>query len=251
MATSTTFKGQVKPMGKSGHFYESRRHELQAKGFLTGHLAQSPLAPPYTKWGVTNLEDQAVDQTPVTSTGLEDTQAEALEQKELDRSQNVSFGEKLKKMEQKFAENLRKEKALKAKLRQEKLYEELDKKMPEEEEPAEDDEDSEDEDYEEAEDYDSDEMPAKFAHFIANLDGDYTSEDMKGLSDKEVELLALKFKTQNKESLFGEPDNPFIDELKNRMKAKAELSREKAQIRAELKKKPVEEKGFLQELFFD
>ena len=37
---STTFKGQAKPYGKSGHFNESRRHSLQAKGVRTGNLSK-------------------------------------------------------------------------------------------------------------------------------------------------------------------------------------------------------------------
>jgi hypothetical protein len=37
---STTFKGQPKPYGKSGHFDEPRRHSLQAKGIKTGNLAK-------------------------------------------------------------------------------------------------------------------------------------------------------------------------------------------------------------------
>lgn len=36
----TTFKGQPKPFGKSGHFNESRRHSLQARGIKTGNLAK-------------------------------------------------------------------------------------------------------------------------------------------------------------------------------------------------------------------
>ncbi len=42
---STTFKGQAKPFGKSGHFNEPRRHALQAKGFKTGHPADAIPAP--------------------------------------------------------------------------------------------------------------------------------------------------------------------------------------------------------------
>jgi len=45
MAKSTTFKGQSKPMGKSGHFHEPRRHSLQAQGFKTGHPADAVPAP--------------------------------------------------------------------------------------------------------------------------------------------------------------------------------------------------------------
>ncbi len=36
---SVTFKGKVKPFGKSGHFHESRRHSLQARGIKTGNLS--------------------------------------------------------------------------------------------------------------------------------------------------------------------------------------------------------------------
>ena len=35
--TNRTYSGLPKPAGKSGHFYESRRHQLQAKGLKTGH----------------------------------------------------------------------------------------------------------------------------------------------------------------------------------------------------------------------
>ena len=35
---SVTFKGKVKPFGKSGHFHEPRRHSLQARGFKTGTI---------------------------------------------------------------------------------------------------------------------------------------------------------------------------------------------------------------------
>jgi hypothetical protein len=39
---STTFKGEVKPYGASGHFNEPRRHSLQARGIKTGNLS-SPI----------------------------------------------------------------------------------------------------------------------------------------------------------------------------------------------------------------
>jgi hypothetical protein len=39
MATNRTFKGTPKPFGQSGHFSESRRHALQAKGIRTGNLS--------------------------------------------------------------------------------------------------------------------------------------------------------------------------------------------------------------------
>jgi hypothetical protein len=51
MATNKTYKGAFKPMGKSGHFDESMRHSLQAKGFKTGNLSAGGLGvvPPQPK----------------------------------------------------------------------------------------------------------------------------------------------------------------------------------------------------------
>ena len=46
MKTSTTFQGAAKPFGKSGHFDESIRHALQAKGIQTGNLAKVQVAFP-------------------------------------------------------------------------------------------------------------------------------------------------------------------------------------------------------------
>jgi len=50
MATNRTFKGAIKPMGKSGHFNEPQRHAMQAKGLKTGNLADAkgllPMATP-------------------------------------------------------------------------------------------------------------------------------------------------------------------------------------------------------------
>ncbi len=40
---SVTFKGKVKPFGKSGHFHESRRHSLQARGFKTGNMSNASI----------------------------------------------------------------------------------------------------------------------------------------------------------------------------------------------------------------
>ena len=69
MAKGTTFKGAPKPFGGSGHFNEPRRHSLQAKGFKTGHLADSVPMPakktlqkrvnPYTAYGeVYNVKER-------------------------------------------------------------------------------------------------------------------------------------------------------------------------------------------------
>lgn len=40
--TNKTYKGLPKPANKSGMFFESHRHKLQARGIHTGHLADRP-----------------------------------------------------------------------------------------------------------------------------------------------------------------------------------------------------------------
>lgn len=45
MKKSTTYKGVPKPYGKSGHFHESIRHSLQAKGIKTGKVSSIPHIP--------------------------------------------------------------------------------------------------------------------------------------------------------------------------------------------------------------
>jgi len=253
MAKSTTYKGQPKPFGKPGHFDEPMRHSLQAKGIKTGNMSGSSI---YEGLGIQNLEKPTpviVDTTPKTSTGLEDVEKETIQEKE-EQPKKSTFGEKFwgaeKKVEgsiKELQESIKREKELKAKLRKERLYNELGKKEPELE--VEPDEDTDDEDTEE---YDSESMPNKLGHFLANVSDDYTAEDMVGLNDKELELLAIRFKTENKESIspFGEPSNPFLEELKNRIQAKDELRKEKAKIREELKH-PQKEKGLFEDLFED
>jgi hypothetical protein len=48
---STTFKGQPKPYGQSGHFHEPRRHSLQARGIKTGRNTQRSL----TQFGIPEI----------------------------------------------------------------------------------------------------------------------------------------------------------------------------------------------------
>jgi len=346
MATSRTYKGQPKPMGKSGHFFESKRHALQAKGYKTGHLAEALFLPPIKpndfnrilsriptkkrrdvfqrqfskltdsdqKFVVTILkdtdEDRAIDLfdcNPYDPTkqdlkgfvqqageklkeGAQWVGEKAREGAEWVKKELPVAEEKLKEgaikaeefAKKEYAEikkdiaELKKAKALeeesRAELRREKLYEAVGRKAPEpepEEEPAprttytnkpRPEQPSEEEEGEEPteeleeteEDYDSSSLPARLGTFLADLTDSYTSEDLVGLSDRELEMLAVRFKTQTKGevSLFGgEPENPFLDELKNRIEARAELKKEKAEIRAELKKPKKEDKGLLADFF--
>ena len=67
--TNRTYSGLPKPAGRSGHFHETRRHQLQARGIKTGHLANqvnptNPIqsAPPAAKdLGITEKEFQAYE----------------------------------------------------------------------------------------------------------------------------------------------------------------------------------------------
>ena len=52
MKSTTTFQGKSKPFGRSGHFVESQRHSLQARGIETGHLAQFGKITEYIKGGL-------------------------------------------------------------------------------------------------------------------------------------------------------------------------------------------------------
>jgi hypothetical protein len=230
MAT-TTFQGRPKPSGKPGHYYEPMRHSLQAKGIKTGNISGSSI---YGSMGIQNLEKPTlrVDETPKTSTGLEDIQQETINEKE-EQPKKVPFTEKVKAFEEKLGESLRRERELKARLRKERLYKELGKKEPE---PIAEPETDEDEETDE-EEYDSESLPAKLGKFMADLDEDYTPEDLVGLNDKELEMLAVRHKSEMKESVFslGEGSNPFLDELKRRIEARDELKKEKAKIREELK----------------
>lgn len=237
MATSTTFQGKPKPMGRPGMYFEPQRHALQARGIRTGNLSGSQV---YKEYGITNLEKPRIplDTTPKTEEGLEDLQAEAIEEKE-SQPRKVTFTERLQKMESSLQASIKRNKALKARQRQEHLYEEVGRKAPEQEE----------EETDEDEEVDSESIPAKLGEILANLDDDYDSEDLVGLNNKELELLAVRFRSQNKDGLFGEPENPFLAELKNRIEAQKEIDRNKAQIRAELKKKPEKEETLFGELF--
>jgi len=66
MAKGTTFRGAPKPFGGSGHFNEPRRHSLQAKGFKTGHLADSvPMPAPKPRFNAPVYEGLGVTRFPI------------------------------------------------------------------------------------------------------------------------------------------------------------------------------------------
>jgi hypothetical protein len=237
MATNLTFKGEYKPMGASGHFSEPTRHALQAKGISTGNLANRPAV--YEQWGVSNLEGKAsITDAPRTSTGLEDVEAEVKASK---ASPKETLSQKFQKMKDQLEQARQREKEHKAQLRQREIAEGLGKELPEESEEFEDEEMDES-------------APAKIGHFLADISGDWAKEDMVGLNNKELETLAVRFHSQNKEGMFGEPENPFLDELKERLRAQAEMKKEKAQVEAEIRaelKNPQAKRGLLADLFTD
>lgn len=270
MAKSTTYKGAMKPYGASGHFDEPQRHALQAKGIRTGNLADAtPMpVPVYTKWGVRNLEakPEPEKEPPKTEEGLEDLQAEAKEEKAAQpkKPDFKEFWAKAKETEEKVAEGLRQakedydegraaEEARQAQQRKAQLLRDLgeneDSVTATSEPTVREEAQAVDEDGEMVVDEES--LPKKFGTFLAHLtDEDYTAKDMATLTDPQLEMLAVRFKEQTKDdmNLFGEPDNVFVDELKRRYQARAELIKEKAQIKADIasnKKEP----GLFDDLF--
>jgi hypothetical protein len=242
MATDKTFMGAPKPLGASGHFDEPTRHALQAQGFKTGNLSSSSAPAVYEQWGISNLEKKAREPEPVprTAEGLVDVEAIAESEKQPPKkSLSQKVKEKLGEYETEFKASREREQAKRKMLKKKSIYEGLGKDLPADEAqmPA----DVEDED-----------LPAKFGTFLADLSSDYDSEDMVGLTNAELETLAIRFHAQNKDGGFlGEPENPFLAELKSRLAAEAEMRREKAQILAEIKNPAKKEKGLLSELFFD
>jgi hypothetical protein len=214
MAKSTTFKGVPKPMGASGHFYEPRRHALQAKGIKTGNVASmTGLYDATPKMRVKSIE------TPVTEVKDMDFMGEEPEPPKKSFFEQVGSG-------------FKQEQEAKRKKYTEFASRELNR-------PVGTDPDSTEVHVEESED---DGLPKKFGHILADLTNDYDSHDLAALSNAELETLAVKLKSQTKDSMFGEAYNPFVEELKNRYQAEAEMQIEKAKMNAELE--PLRQKAY-------
>jgi len=218
MATTNTFQGKPKPAGKSGHFYEPQRHALQAKGIKTGNLSDSAV---YEQYGIQNLEKKIPapekEDVPRTSMGLRDTEAEAIQTKEPPKP---SLKDRIKELEQRVVSGYKREQELLKKRRQEQINTQLGR------EPDEDAEES-DEDTEEFT------GESKYGKILADLTESWSSEDMVGLTESELEDLAVKYESRTKDAFFH-PPNPFLEELKKRMVAKEELKLQKQKIDAEL-----------------
>lgn len=235
MATSVTFKGAPKPYGATGHFDEPTRHALQAKGIKTGNLADAPAV--YEQWGISNLERTATtpDTTPRTSGGLENIEEEAKQEKAPPKE---SLSSKFKRMRAEFERARKREQALKAKQRQREIYEGLDKEQPATEEVI--------------EERPPESVTSRMGEFLADVTAGWSSQDMVTLNNAELEQLAIRFRTQTKDSMFGTPENPFLDELKSRVRAEEQMKAEKARVTAEIREEiahPKPQKGFLSDFF--
>ena len=141
---------------------------------------------------------------------------------------------KFKRMEIEFQEGLKRERRKKAEERRRKAFEDVGKEPPEPEtiEPE----------------PENRPVSSQIGKFLADITAGYTSEDLAGLTDAELETLAVRFKTHTKDGMFGAPPNPFVAEIKKRMLAQADLEKEKAEIRSEIAN-PTPKKGFLEEFF--
>jgi len=229
MAKSTTYNGAPKPFGGKGHYWESRRHALQAQGIQTGHKAEA-LSPVVEEQpldlGIYNAtpkkeeQEEEVTIEPVTySLGGEEVVVEPAKPKK------TSVIQKLKDIEKKIEAGYQREKAIKAREKREQLAKDLDK------EPDEEDEDQEE--LEEELDQQGFEGGSRFGKILADIFNTYSSEDLMPLTNDEIETLAVKYESTTKDAFF-KMENPFLVELKNRLKAEEQVKLEKVKLQAEL-----------------
>ena len=236
---STTYKGQAKPFGKSGHYYEPRRHELQARGIKTGNLAnktpvpkQEPLIdlgmlPDETYKQLEKEEEKLLsddEEKPQAEYSYVIEEAQAPVEPEIAGAEEVEIekGEiEVKKPSRGFLgellEGFKAEKSAKSEKLKLKAKKEL----------------GEDVELDEFESPDFPTRGAKFGKMLADLFGDYRSEDFNELNDAQLEELAIKFDS-SAGGLLGKPANPFLEELKKRIKSREYVKYEKAKIDAEL-----------------
>jgi hypothetical protein len=230
MAKSTTFKGQPKPLGKSGHYYETRRHELQGRGIKTGNLANQTPIPKEPVLDLGMMPDQTyktlqeenkepefeysftADDT-LTPVQPEEAGAEEVEIED----DEVEIKKPTKGFLKEMFAGFNAERDVKSQKLRVKAKEEL----------------GEEADLDEFETPEFESGGEKFGKILADLFADYRSEDFNQLSDSQLEELAVKFDSTSG-GLFGKPNNPFLDELKQRIKSKEHIKFEKAKLDAEL-----------------
>lgn len=253
---SVTYKGKPKPYGKSGHYYESQRHALQAKGIRTGTYvapmsarfgSQTDIMPPEEKSLIREFAEEltnplqdtdrdgvpdALDCSPNDPTKQDDeevfgeiefnvepdeTMEVEIEPAEIEiKRPSKDFMEKMHEGFEGFMEGFAKEKEVK----KERLKQRVAKELEREEIP-------------EVREREFVTKSEKFGKIVADIFGDYTSEDLAELSNSELEDLAVKFESAEG-GILGKPPNLFKDELIKRIKAEEKLNLEKAKARAEL-----------------
>ena len=227
MATSTTYNGKPKPLGKSGHYYESRRHALQAKGIKTGNIAEQTPEPILDLGLLPNNKEQDKELEQRAAAELEATPEPEITYEPLSvgaEEIEIEDGEvEVKKPSHSIVKDViagwQKEKKLKNTAFLHKAYEEVGAEEPEE-------------------DYDEEEAeftgaPMQFGKIIADLFGDYDANNLAGLNDQQLETLAIKHESAA-EGMFLKPSNPFIEELKHRIVAREKIHLEKEKLDAEL-----------------
>lgn len=242
MAKNTTFEGMPKPYGKSGHYYEQRRHELQGRGIKTGNLANGMALPkkePFLDLGMLPddahkvLEedelkllknDDKVIGDDETSLSWEIEEATSPVEPEEAGAEEIEIeGDEveIKKPTKGFLKELTEGWNLERDVKGRKIQRFAKKEL------------GEDVDLDEFESPEFASRGGKFGKMLADLFGDYRSEDFNELSDSQLEELAVKFDSQSG-GLFGKPSNPFLEEMKKRIKSREKIKYEKAKLDAEL-----------------
>lgn len=243
MAKNKTYNGAPKPYGKGGHFYEKKRHELQGRGIQTGKLAKQMPVP---------------KKEPIIDLGLlpEQTYEELEKQEEsflqnMDEPDDVSYsfttdiksepevtysttadvgaGEveieadevEIKDPKSSFLKELVEGFNIERRTKGEKLKIKAKQEL------------GEDVDLDDFETPEFESRGGKFGAMLADLLGDYRSEDFNELTDAQLEELAVKFDS-SAGGLFGKPQNPYLEELKKRIVSREQIKLQKAKIDAEL-----------------
>ena len=233
MAKSTTFKGQAKPYGKKGHFYEKRRHQLQAKGVRTGKLAKTnpvPKREPFIDFGIIPdntykelekeelkfLKEPEFEYETVIEEATAPIEPEVAGAEEVEiEGDEVEVKKPTKGFMRELFSGWKAERDVKGRRLRQRALTQLGR---------------EEEDFEEPE---FETRGQKFGKILADLFADYRSDDLLDLTDAELEQLAIKFDA-HAGGLIGKPSNPFLEELKKRIKAKEHVKYEKLKLDAEL-----------------
>jgi hypothetical protein len=238
MPKSTTFQGKPKPYGKPGHYYEPVRHAMQAKGLKTGtNIEITPTPKPIIDLGILpnktyqpaeekNVEELEKEETSLLKDVVEPEPQITYQPTEVGAEEieiedgEVEVKKPSKSLIQDIVAGFKAEKEAKGRALRQKAFTEVGREKEVDEEEG-----------EEEPEFEGGGM--RFGKILADLTGDYRSEDLVGLNDGELEELAVKYDS-SAGGFLGKPQNPFLEELKKRITSREIIKLEKQKIDAEL-----------------